>query len=118
MSSTIPGVGPTFRSGAGVRSGVRVELPFHLRKLADVDSEVTVEVSGVVTQRAIIDALEARYPMLRGTIRDYATDRRRPYLRFFACEEDRSFDGPDVPLPEAVASGTQPFMIVGALSGG
>jgi len=112
MSSAIPGVGPT------LRSGVRVELPFHLRKLADVDSEVTVDVSGLVTQRAIIDALETRYPMLRGTIRDYATDRRRPYLRFFACEEDRSFDSPDIPLPEAVASGAQPFMIVGALSGG
>jgi len=97
---------------------VRVELPFHLRKLADVESEVNVDVAGVVTQRAIIDALEARYPMLRGTIRDYATERRRPYLRFFACEEDRSFDGPDIPLPDAVASGAQPFMIVGALSGG
>jgi molybdopterin synthase sulfur carrier subunit len=97
---------------------VRVELPFHLRKLAHVESEVTVDVAGAVTQRSIIDALETRYPMLRGTIRDYSTDKRRPFLRFFACEEDRSFEGPDVPLPDAVASGTEPFMIVGALSGG
>jgi hypothetical protein len=97
---------------------VRVELPFHLRKLAQVESEVTVDVAGAVTQRSIIDALETRYPMLRGTIRDYSTDKRRPFLRFFACEEDRSFEGPDVPLPDAVASGTEPFMIVGALSGG
>jgi hypothetical protein len=97
---------------------VRVELPFHLRKLAHVDSEVTVDVHGLVTQRSIIDALEAQYPMLRGTIRDYSTNRRRPFLRFFACEEDRSFEGPDAPLPDAVAAGTEPFMIVGALSGG
>jgi molybdopterin synthase sulfur carrier subunit len=97
---------------------VRVELPFHLRKLADVGNEVTVEVAGAVTQRAIIDAIEARYPMLRGTIRDYATDRRRPFLRFFACEEDLSFASPDAPVPAAVASGAEPFMIVGALSGG
>jgi len=97
---------------------VRVELPFHLRKLAHVESEVAVDVAGAVTQRSIIDALETRYPMLRGTIRDYSTDKRRPFLRFFACEEDRSFDGPDVPLPDAVASGAEPFMIVGALSGG
>ena len=97
---------------------VRVELPFHLRKLAHVESDVTVDVHGPATQRTIIDALEAQYPMLRGTIRDYSTDKRRPFLRFFACEEDRSFDGPDTPLPEAVASGREPFMIVGALSGG
>ena len=97
---------------------VRVELPFHLRKLADVDREVSVDIAGVVTQRAIIDALESRYPMLRGTIRDYATDRRRPFLRFFACEEDLSFAQPDAPLPDAVASGAEPFLIVGALSGG
>ncbi len=97
---------------------VRVELPFHLRALASVDREVRVEVAGAVTQRAIIDALEARYPMLRGTIRDYATDKRRPFLRFFACEEDLSFDLPDTPLPDAVASGAEPFLIVGALSGG
>jgi len=97
---------------------VRVELPFHLRKLADVDREVIVDVAGAVTQRAIIDAIEARYPMLRGTIRDYATDRRKPFLRFFACEEDLSFELPDAPVPEPVASGAEPFMIVGALSGG
>jgi len=97
---------------------VRVELPFHLRKLAHVESEITVEVSGMVTQRSIIDALETQYPMLRGTIRDYSTNRRRPFLRFFACEEDRSFEAPDDPLPDAVASGVEPFMIVGALSGG
>jgi molybdopterin synthase sulfur carrier subunit len=97
---------------------VRVELPFHLRKLASVDREVSLDVAGAVTQRAIIDALEARYPMLRGTIRDYSTDRRRPFLRFFACEEDLSFEQPDAPLPDKVASGAEPFMIVGALSGG
>ena len=97
---------------------VRVELPFHLRKLAGVDREVTVDVAGAVTQRSIIDAIEARYPMLRGTIRDYATAERRPFLRFFACEEDLSFALPDAPLPDAVASGAEPFLIVGALSGG
>ena len=97
---------------------VRVELPFHLRKLADVGNEVAVDISGPVTQRAIVDAIEARYPMLRGTIRDYSTDRRRSYLRFFACQEDVSFQGPDDPLPDAVAAGAEPFMIVGALSGG
>jgi len=97
---------------------VRVELPFHLRTLAHVESEIIVDVSGIVTQRSIIDALETQYPMLRGTIRDYSTNRRRPFLRFFACEEDRSFEAPDDPLPDAVASGVEPFMIVGALSGG
>jgi hypothetical protein len=97
---------------------VRVELPFHLRTLADTGREVAVDVGTPVTQRAIIDAIEARYPMLRGTIRDYATNRRRPYLRFFACEEDLSFEQPDAPLPDAVASGAEPFLIVGALSGG
>jgi molybdopterin synthase sulfur carrier subunit len=97
---------------------VRVELPFHLRTLASVDREVVVEVPGVVTQRAIIDAIEDRYPMLRGTIRDYVTNRRKPFLRFFACQEDLSFDQPDAPVPAPVASGAEPFMIVGALSGG
>ena len=97
---------------------VRVELPFHLRKLAHVDAEIAVHVAGAVTQRGVIDAIETRYPMLRGTIRDYSTNRRRPFLRFFACEEDRSFEGPDTPLPDSVASGAEPFMIVGALSGG
>jgi hypothetical protein len=97
---------------------VRVELPFHLRKLASVDREIGIDVPMPVTQRTIIDAIEARYPMLRGTIRDYATDRRRPFLRFFACEEDVSFVPPDAPLPDAVATGAEPFLIVGALSGG
>ena len=97
---------------------VRVELPFHLRTLADVGREIAVDVAAPVTQRTIIDALEARYPMLRGTIRDYATERRRPFLRFFACEEDLSFEQPDALLPDAVASGVEPFLIVGALSGG
>jgi len=97
---------------------VRVELPFHLRKLAKVGNEIAIEVVAPVTQRALIDAIEARYPMLRGTIRDYSTDRRRSYLRFFACQEDVSFSGPDEPLPDAVAAGAEPFMIVGALSGG
>jgi sulfur-carrier protein len=97
---------------------VRVELPFHLRKLAHVDNEVIVDVAGLVTQRSVIDAIETRFPMLQGTIRDYSTNRRRPFLRFFACQEDVSFDAPDAPLPDAVSSGAEPFMIVGALSGG
>jgi hypothetical protein len=97
---------------------IRVVLPAHLRKLARVDREVTVEVEGRVTQRAILDALEARYPMLRGTIRDHATQRRRPFVRFFACEQDLSHESPDEPLPEAVARGTEPFLVVGAMAGG
>ena len=97
---------------------VRVELPYHLRQLARVDQEVAVEVSGMVTAGAIIDALEARFPMLRGTIRDHATGQRRPFLRFFACEEDVSFRGMDAPLPEAVAEGREPLTILGALAGG
>ena len=97
---------------------IRVVLPANLRTLADVGREVELEVGGAVTQRTVLTALEAAYPMLRGTIRDYSTDKRRPFLRFFACEEDLSFEGPDVPLPDAVASGAEPFMIVGALSGG
>ena len=97
---------------------IRVLLPAHLRTLARVDHEVMLAVHGDATLRSVLDALEERYPMLRGTIRDYATDKRRPFLRFFACEEDRSFEGPVVPLPDAVASGAEPFMIVGALSGG
>ena len=97
---------------------IRVELPAHLRTLARVSDEVTLEIVGPVTQRSVIDALEARYPVLRGTIRDYATAERRPYLRFFACEEDLSHEPPDVPLPDAVATGTEPFMIVGAIAGG
>ena len=97
---------------------VRVELPFHLRALAHVDNEVSVDLAGLVTQQSVIDAIEARFPMLRGTIRDHSTNKRRPFLRFFACQEDLSFDAPDAALPDAVASGAEPFMIVGALSGG
>jgi hypothetical protein len=97
---------------------VRVELPYHLRQLAHVDHEVAVEVSGAVTAGAIIDALEVRFPMLRGTIRDHATGQRRPFLRFFACEEDVSFAGLDAPLPQEVADGREPLTIIGALAGG
>jgi len=97
---------------------IRVVLPAHLRKLARVDREVTVEVDGPVTQRAVLDALEARYPMLLGTIRDHITQRRRPFVRFFACEEDLSHDTPDTLLPNAVATGAEPFLVVGAMAGG
>jgi len=97
---------------------IRVTLPPHLRKLAQVDGEVKLEVEGLVTQRSILDALEARYPMLRGTIRDHVTQKRRAFVRFFACAEDLSHEAPDTPLPEAVATGTEPFMIVGAIAGG
>jgi hypothetical protein len=97
---------------------IRVELPPHLRTLARVDGEVRLEVSGQVTQRAILDALEASYPVLRGTIRDHVTKRRRPFLRFFACEEDLSHEPPDAALPPAVASGAEPFLVIGALAGG
>ena len=97
---------------------IRVVLPTHLRTLAKVDGEVTLEIKGPVTQRSVLDALEARYPMLRGTIRDRATEQRRPMLRFFACEEDLSLEPPDAPLPDAVASGAEPFFIVAAIAGG
>jgi len=97
---------------------IRVVLPAHLRTLAKVSGEVELEVKGCVTQRSTLDALEARYPMLRGAIRDYATQERRPFLRFFACQEDWSHASPDTPLPEAVASGAEPFLIVGAIAGG
>ena len=97
---------------------IRVVLPTHLRKLARVEGEVTLDVGGRVTQRAILDALEARYPMLRGTIRDQVTQRRRPFVRFFACEEDLSHESPDAPLPDAVTTGTEPFLVVGAMAGG
>ena len=97
---------------------VRVELPYHLRQLAHVDGEIAVSVDGPITPREVINAIEQRYPMLRGTIRDYSTDQRRPFLRFFACQEDVSFDGMDAPLPAAVAAGDEPLMIVGALAGG
>jgi hypothetical protein len=97
---------------------IRVELPQHLRTLARVDREVQLEIDGAVTQRSVLDALEARYPMLRGTIRDHDTQQRRAFLRFFACEEDLSHESPDSPLPAAVASGKEPFLIVGAIAGG
>ena len=97
---------------------IRIVLPYHLRNLAHVGSEVTVEVEGPITQRSVLDALEARYPMLRGTIRDHDTLQRRPFLRFFACEQDLSQEPPDEPLPEPVASGKEPFIIIGAIAGG
>ena len=97
---------------------IRVVLPQHLRMLAHVDGEVQLRVDGPATQRSVLDALEARYPMLRGTIRDHVTQQRRPMLRFFACEEDLSHEPPDAPLPDAVASGAEPFLIVGAIAGG
>ena len=97
---------------------IRVVLPYHLRTLARVDGEVTLDVEGQTTQRSVLGALEARYPMLRGTIRDHVTERRRPFLRFFACEQDLSHELPDAPLPDAVASGAEPFFIVGAIAGG
>jgi len=97
---------------------IRVILPFHLRTLAQASSEVTIEVEGQATQRSVLDALEARYPMLRGTIRDQVTQQRRPFLRFFACELDLSHESPDAPLPEAVASGAEPLIVLGAIAGG
>ena len=97
---------------------VRVTLPYHLRTLAHAEAEVTLEVSNPVTQRSVLDALESRYPMLRGAIRDHDTQQRRAFLRFFACEEDLSHDPPDTPLPEAVVSGKEPFFIIGAIAGG
>src|SRR6516162_4736931 len=106
------------RSAFRTHNMIRVTIPSHLRALAHVDSEFTLEVTGPVTQRSILDALEARYPMLCGTIRDHVTKQRRPFLRFFACEEDLSHESPDAPLPDAVASGTEPFLVVGAIAGG
>jgi hypothetical protein len=97
---------------------IKVVLPSHLRTLAGVTGEVQVEVTGPVTQRTILDAIEARYPMLRGTMRDQVTQQRRPLVRFFACEEDLSHEPPDAALPEKVAAGTEPFFIVGAIAGG
>ena len=99
-------------------SEVRVVLPYPLRTLAKIDGEVTLSVAEPVSVRTVLDALEARYPMLRGTIRDYGTLRRRPFLRFFACEEDLSLESPDAPLPEAVAKGDEPLLIIGAIAGG
>jgi hypothetical protein len=97
---------------------IRVILPQHLRTLAHVKGEVELDVEGQPTQRSVLDALEARYPMLRGTIRDHVTQQRRPFLRFFACEEDLSHEPPDAPLPEAVANGTEPLLVIGAIAGG
>ena len=97
---------------------IRVVLPAHLKVLARVSSEVTLNLTGPVTQRAVLDALEARYPMLAGTIRDHDTQRRRPFVRFYACEEDLSHDPPDAPLPARVASGDEPLLVIGAMAGG
>jgi len=97
---------------------IRVVLPAHLRVLAKVDGEVTVQVTGAVTQRAVLDALEASYPMLRGTIRDQRSGKRRAFVRFFACQQDLSHEPPDDPLPEPVVAGTEPYLIVGAMAGG
>ena len=97
---------------------IRVELPAHLRMLARVGAEVKLDVVGQATQRSVLDALETRYPMLRGTIRDHVTQQRRPFLRFFACELDLSHEPPDAPLPDAVAMGAEPFLVVGAMAGG
>jgi molybdopterin converting factor small subunit len=97
---------------------IRVQLPAHLRTLAGVGGEVTLEVEGAATQSAVLDALEARYPALRGTIRDHVTRKRRPFVRFFACEEDLSHEPPDAPLPQAVADGKEPLVILGAIAGG
>ena len=97
---------------------IRVVLPAHLRTLAHIDGEVKLEVEGQVTQRSVLDALEARYPMLCGTIRDHVTQKRRPFLRFFACGQDLSLEPPDAPLPEAVVSGAEPFLVIGAIAGG
>ena len=97
---------------------IRVVLPAHLRTLARVQGEVQLEVEGPVTQRSVLDALEAQYPMLQGTLRDHVTKQRRPFVRFFACEQDLSHEPPDAPLPDAVASGAEPFLLVGAIAGG
>jgi len=97
---------------------IRVVLPAHLRTLARVDGEVALDVDGAVTQRSVLDALEARFPVLRGAIRDHVTHKRRPFVRFFACESDLSHEAPDDPLPEPVARGAEPYLIVGAIAGG
>jgi hypothetical protein len=97
---------------------IRVVLPYHLRILAHVGAEVQIEVEGKVSQRTVLDALESMYPMLRGTIRDQVTHERRAFLRFFACQEDWSLESPDAPLPEAVAAGVEPFLVIGAVAGG
>jgi molybdopterin synthase sulfur carrier subunit len=101
-----------------LKHSVRVQIPYHLRNLARIDGDVTLEVASPVTLRSVLDALEARYPMLCGTIRDHDTLKRRPFLRFFACEEDLSLQAPDVPLPAAVSEGKEPLLIIGAIAGG
>jgi hypothetical protein len=106
-----------FTAGANT-SLVRVQIPYHLRNLARIDGEVALEVAPPVTLRSVLDALEARYPMLCGTIREHDTKKRRPFLRFFACEEDLSHQPPDAPLPDAVAEGREPLLIIGAIAGG
>jgi molybdopterin synthase sulfur carrier subunit len=97
---------------------IRIVLPQHLRTLAKVEGEVTLDVEGAVTQRSVLDALEARYPALCGTMRDHVTQKRRPFIRFFACAEDLSHESPDTPLPDAVAKGAEPFLVIGAIAGG
>jgi sulfur-carrier protein len=97
---------------------IRVQLPQHLRTLAKIQGEVQLEIEGPVTQRSILDALEVRYPMLKGTIRDHVTQQRRAFMRFFACEEDLSHESPDSPLPDAVVNGKEPFLVIGAIAGG
>lgn len=97
---------------------VRVSLPAHLRALARISGDLAIEVDGTPTQRTVLDQIEARYPMLRGTMRDHATQKRRPFIRFFACERDLSHEPPDAPLPDAVAQGREPFLVVGAIAGG
>jgi molybdopterin synthase sulfur carrier subunit len=101
-----------------VKSEIRVMLPYHLRNLARVEGEVQIEVGGPVTLGSVLDALEARYPVLRGTIRDHSTLKRRPFVRFFACKEDLSLEPPDTKLPDAVVSGVEPFLVIGAIAGG
>ena len=105
-------------NSAANRTTIQVALPQHLRTLARVGPEISIDVAGEVTQRSVLDAIEARYPMLCGTIRDHVTQERRPFLRFFACQEDLSHEPPDAPLPRAVADGKEPFLIIGAIAGG
>ncbi len=113
------GEGAAGSPGAGGGgAAIQVELPYHLRTLAGVDGRVELVVGGPVTRRAVLDALEARYPVLRGAIRDHATGQRRPFLRFYACERDLSHEPDDTPLPDPVAAGTEPYLIIGAIAGG
>jgi hypothetical protein len=111
-------VPPTYADRRREAAMIRVILPQHLRTLARVEGEVQLDFQGVATQRSVLDALEARYPMLRGTMRDHVTQKRRPFIRFFACEQDLSHEPPDSPLPDAVATGAEPFLVVGAIAGG